>query len=74
MKNPWQQMPLAVYEAHMGFDGIEQLQALNRIMKSQWTAYAGAVSAAVLGVASGNGLEYCGHNLEIIYGIDVSPV
>lgn len=72
MKNPWQQMPLAVYEAHMGFDGIEQLQALNRIMKSQWTAYAGAVSAAVLGVAGGNGLEYCGTNLEIIYGIDVN--
>ena len=72
MVNPWRKMPLAVYEAHMKLCGIEQLQALNQIMKSQWACCPGAIKAAVLGVAVGNGLEHCGPGWEVIYGIDVN--
>lgn len=56
----------------MGLCGIEQLQTLNRIMKNQWTICPGAVKAAVLGIAGGNGLEHCGPDWDIIYGIDVN--
>ena len=41
-------------------------------MKDQWQAYPLARSAIVLGVAGGNGLEYCGKQLEHIYGIDIN--
>lgn len=70
MEHPWQAMPLEVYEEHMS--QVTQLQMLNKIMESQWQAYPQAVSAAVLGVAGGNGLEYSG-KLETVYGIDINP-
>lgn len=70
MSHPWQEMPLAVYEEHMS--QVAQLQLLNQIMKNQWQAYPQAESAVVLGVAGGNGLEYCG-SLKTVYGVDINP-
>lgn len=71
--NPWTQMPLTLYEKHMSLANVAQLQALNRLMKAQWESYPQASSAVVLGVAGGNGLEYCGDHLQEIYGIDINP-
>lgn len=71
MKNPWCTVPLKDYEAHMGLDAVAQLQALNRLMKSQFEAYP-AKRIAVLGVAGGNGLEHIPPGTEKIYAIDVN--
>lgn len=60
-----------VYEAHMTH--VAQLQELNAIMKAQWQALPEASKAAVLGIAGGNGLEYAGDSLRVIYGIDLNP-
>lgn len=71
--NPWRQVPLEVYEGHMGWDSVCQLQALNAAIKAQLAAYPTAKTAAILRVAGGNGLEHCGRHLEKIYGIDINP-
>lgn len=34
MMNPWEQMPLYIYEVHMSLEQVAQLQALNCIMKN----------------------------------------
>ncbi|MCI9553530.1 MAG: methyltransferase type 11 [Acutalibacter sp.] len=72
MMNPWEQIPLYIYEAHMSLEQVAQLQALNCIMKNQWRASPSAVSAAIFGIAGGNGLEHCGNKLQTIYGFDVN--
>ena len=57
MSNPWEEIRLADYEAHMRLDSVRQLQAMNEFMKSQWTACP-ARTAMLLGAAGGNGLEH----------------
>lgn len=69
--NPWNLVPLGTYEAHMSLPEVAQIQALNRMMKSQFSACPEAASAAVLGVAGGNGLEHAQH-LKLVYGIDIN--
>ena len=39
MKNPWEEIALETYEKHMSLDSVRQLQALDRIMAKQLTAY-----------------------------------
>lgn len=70
--DPWEKISLDTYENHMCLSQVAQLQALNRIMQSQWGAYLEGKNAAVLGIAGGNGLEHCGDNLQTVYGIDVN--
>lgn len=72
MNHPWRDIPLEVYEAHMSLEDVAQLQTLNSIIKRQFRAFSSS-SAAILGVAGGNGLEHAGGNLKIIYGIDLNP-
>lgn len=72
MNNPWNDVPLEVYESHMSLDSVAQLQALNRIMGEQVKAYPDAESAAVIGVAGGNGLEYFGERFKAVYAIDIN--
>ncbi len=71
-KNPWQQVPLEAYEAHMSLEKVAQLQALNSIMRKQFNVDPQIKTAVVLGVAGGNGLEHCRENLYRIYGIDIN--
>ena len=67
--NPWKKIGLSDYENHMSLESVQQLQALNRIMKEQFSNYEllrkktdiheelhGNVM--ILGVAGGNGLEH----------------
>lgn len=72
MSNPWENIPLKAYENHMSLADVAQLQALNRIMRTQLAAWPKAVSVTILGIAGGNGLEHCGDNLGIVTGIDVN--
>lgn len=68
-ENPWNQVSLETYEAHMS--QVAQLQALNHIMKSQFAACPEGSRAAVLGVAGGNGLEHAG-KMGLVYGVDLN--
>ncbi len=73
MKNPWNNVPLEVYESHMSLSDVVQLQALNGIMREQVKSHQEAESAAVIGVAGGNGLEHCLEQFKQVYGIDINP-
>ena len=72
MTNPWEEISLDDYENHMSLDSVRQLQALDSIMKEQFAAYP-VETAAVLGVAGGNGLEHIDTNkFRTVYGIDIN--
>lgn len=72
MSNPWEEISLDDYEKHMSLDSVRQLQALDAIMKEQFAAYP-VETAAVLGVAGGNGLEHIDTDkFRTVYGIDIN--
>ena len=72
MPNPWKKISLDDYEKHMSLDSVRQLQALDAIMQEQFAAYP-VETAAVLGVAGGNGLEHIDTDkFRTVYGIDIN--
>ncbi len=72
MSNPWEQVPLNVYEAHMQLKDVAQLPALSRIMRKQLRQYP-IETVAILGVAGGNGLEHIDpKQISRVYGIDIN--
>ncbi len=71
-ENPWMQIDLAQYESHMGLDSVGQLQTVSRMTKDQLADFP-AKTAAILGVAGGNGLEHVPvGKFSAVYGIDVN--
>lgn len=72
MNNPWEEISLLDYENHMRLDSVQQLQALNKMMKQQFDDFP-VKTAMILGIAGGNGLEYVNLNkYNTIYGIDIN--
>ena len=72
MTNPWEEISLDDYEKHMSLDSVRQLQALDSIMKEQFAAYP-VETAAILGVAGGNGLEHiAADKFRTVYGVDIN--
>ncbi|MBO5057047.1 MAG: methyltransferase type 11 [Lachnospiraceae bacterium] len=72
MKNPWEEISLADYENHMKLDSVMQLQAMNEMMKGQFSAYP-ISSVMILGVAGGNGLEHIRKGkIKKVYGVDIN--
>ena len=72
MKNPWEEIALETYEKHMSLDSVRQLQALDRIMAKQLTAY-NTETAMILGVAGGNGLSHIRRaQYRRVYGVDIN--
>ena len=72
--NPWEEISLSDYENHMSLSSVNQLQAMNKMMKFQFEAYP-VTSAIVFGVAGGNGLEHVNlKKYSKIYGIDINNV
>lgn len=72
MANPWEDIPLHIYENHMSLDSVRQLQALNALMRDQLEAYP-VRTAMVLGVAGGNGLEHVRREkYDAVYGVDLN--
>ena len=72
MTNPWEEISLDDYEKHMSLDSVRQLQALDSIMKEQFSSYP-VETAAVLGVAGGNGLEHISTDkFRRVYGVDIN--
>lgn len=72
MNNPWENINLSDYESHMALDSVQQLQAMNQMMKRQLNQY-DIQSAMILGIAGGNGLEHVDtEKLNKIYGVDIN--
>ena len=72
MNNPWKDISLSDYERHMALDSVQQLQAMNQMMKGQLNQY-DIQSAMILGVAGGNGLEHVDiEKLNKVYGVDIN--
>ena len=72
MPNPWEEINLDDYEKHMSLDSVQQLQAMNAIMKKQFAAYP-VDTATVLGIAGGNGLEHVSPDkFRKVYGVDIN--
>ena len=72
MNNPWKDVSLSDYENHMALDSVQQLQALNQMMKGQLNQY-DIQSAMILGIAGGNGLEHVdAERLTKVYGVDIN--
>jgi hypothetical protein len=72
MGNPWEEIRLDDYENHMSLGSVAQLQAMNSIMKDQFEDYP-VMSAMVLGVAGGNGLEHVRKDkYNSVYGVDIN--
>ena len=72
MANPWEEIKLDDYEKHMSLDSVKQLQAMNSIMKDQFESYP-VISAMVLGVAGGNGLNHVRkEKYQKVYGVDIN--
>ncbi|MGC8859326.1 MAG: class I SAM-dependent methyltransferase [Ignavibacteria bacterium] len=70
MNNEWQKIDLTDYENHMSVSLVFQLQTLNKITQKQINDYHPS-SLVFIGVAGGNGLEYC-KNIKKVYAIDIN--
>jgi hypothetical protein len=71
--NPWFEVPLADYEAHMTSDAVDQLSVLSALFASVLELYKPA-SVALLGVAGGNGLERINtEQTRRVVGVDLNP-
>ena len=56
----------------MAMDSVQQLQAMNQMMKGQLNQY-DVQSAMILGIAGGNGLEHVDtEKLNKVYGVDIN--
>lgn len=72
MGNPWKDIDLNSYEAHMSLGSVFQLQTMDQMMKEQFSAYP-ARSVMILGIAGGNGLEHIDpRDFSKVYGVDIN--
>jgi len=72
MKNPWLDIPLSDYEAHMALPGVAQAQLLAEILADQLQSLQPR-SLAVIGCAGGNGFERIDPGLTLrVVGVDLN--
>lgn len=70
--NPWEEMPLPIYEAHMSLPGVGQLPAMEALTRRRLLAYP-ARSVMIFGVAGGNGLAGISpEQVDFVAGVDIS--
>jgi hypothetical protein len=72
MANPWLDVPLADYEGHMAWPGIEQAQMLSDIFANALEQFS-PKSVAVLGCADGNGFDRIPSSVSRVVGVDINP-
>jgi SAM-dependent methyltransferase len=71
--NPWLQIPLEDYEAHMAMSSIGQAQFLAGILERRARELR-AASLAVIGCAGGNGFDgLAPETVERVVGVDINP-
>lgn len=72
MSNPWEKIKLSDYENHMKLDSVLQLQALNQMMRKQFSQFP-AKTIMVLGIAGGNGLEHIeSQSVDKLFAVDIN--
>lgn len=72
MNNPWKDINLSDYENHMALNSVQQLQAMNQMMKEQLNQY-DIQSVMICGIAGGNGLEHVNaEKITRVYGVDIN--
>jgi trans-aconitate methyltransferase len=73
MENPWLNISAADYEAHMSSPKADQLAFLGRTFKEALEKH-DCSKVALLGCATGNGLEYINSNeTEKVTAMDINP-
>lgn len=73
MKNPWLDIPLADYEAHMALPHVAQAALLSGLFGAALDRHAPR-SVAMLGCAGGNGFErIAGRGIDRVVGVDINP-
>ena len=73
MTNPWLHIPASDYEGHMGNPNVAQLSLLADTFKESLSNHDGT-SIALLGCATGNGLEYIDSSVtRQLMVIDINP-
>lgn len=73
MRNPWLDIPLADYEAHMALPTVGQSQLIADELDGLVRTYSPA-SVAIIGCAGGNGFDcVVGTNVSRIVGVDLNP-
>lgn len=71
--NPWLEIPLEDYEAHMSMASVAQAQFLAQVLGRRVRELA-PKSVAVIGCAGGNGFEQLPSGLvERVVGVDINP-
>jgi SAM-dependent methyltransferase len=71
--NPWLEIPLSDYEAHMAAESVGQLPVLNQIFKKALDDFS-PERLLVLGCGAGNGLEHIDPAVTLyVKGIDINP-
>lgn len=73
-ENPWNNIPLKEYEAHMAHSSVGQSAMLSRLMGAALARYKPS-SLAILGIAGGNGLEHIDTvQTSCVYGVYINQV
>ena len=70
--NPWLDIPLSDYEAHMSLPTVAQAQMLAENL-SQVLAQFAPRSVAVIGCAGGNGFDRVPRSVTRVVGVDINP-
>src|SRR3989304_9695251 len=73
MKNPWLEIPLADYEAHMNLPEVAQAKFLGDVFGDMLKRHSPR-SVAILGCAGGNGFEhlFTAETTRVV-GVDINP-
>jgi predicted TPR repeat methyltransferase len=72
MRNPWLDIPLGDYEAHMALPYVAQARLLAELLDEAIARHRPR-SVAVLGCAGGNGFERVPASVERLVGVDLNP-
>jgi len=73
MTNPWLRIPASDYEGHMGSPNVAQQSFLAQTFKESLDNHDSS-TIALLGCATGNGLEYVNNNAtQRVTAIDINP-
>ena len=73
MSNPWLDIPLDEYEAHMALPSVGQAQLISRQLRNL-VRQAAPQSVAVVGCAGGNGFDHLAEMaVTRVVGIDINP-
>jgi len=73
MRNPWLDIPLADYEAHMALPTVGQADLIAHELEILLRRYSPS-SVAIIGCAGGNGFERAaGSGVSRLVGVDINP-